>query len=266
LGLVIGDVTDKGIPAALVMTATRTMLRTAARETTSPGEVLARVNDLLYEEIPAKMFVTCFYAILDPASGHISYANAGHDLPYCRQKEGVSELWATGMPLGLMPGSCYDEHEITVAPGENLLFYTDGLVEAHNPNHEMFSFPRLKTLLAAYPDGTSLIDLLLNELKSFTGEGWEQEDDVTLVTLQRAISSEQCHDDSVLHETIPSDKLGRVISLDTLGSFGMIPVGELLGGILTDRIGPALVFIVFGLFNLINVLIPLLVREVRELE
>ena len=197
LGLVIGDVTDKGIPAALVMTATRTMLRTAARETTSPGEVLARVNDLLYEEIPAKMFVTCFYAILDPNSGHISYANAGHDLPYCRQKEGISELWATGMPLGLMPGSCYDEHEITVAPGENLLFYTDGLVEAHNPNHEMFSFPRLKTLLAAHPDGTSLVDFLLNELKSFTGEGWEQEDDVTLVTLQRAISSEQCHDDSV---------------------------------------------------------------------
>ena len=71
---------------------------------------------------------------------------------------------------------------------------------------------------------------------------------------------------TVLHETIPSDKLGRVISLDTLGSFGMIPVGELLGGILTDRIGPALVFIVFGLFNLVNVLIPLLVREVRELE
>ena len=204
LGLVIGDVTDKGIPAALVMTATRTMLRTAASETTSPGQVLARVNDLLYEEIPAKMFVTCFYAILDPESGKICYANAGHDLPYRRQQEGVSELWATGMPLGLMPGSCYDEHEITVAPGENLLFYTDGLVEAHNPEYEMFSFPRLKTLLEAHDDGTSLIDLLLSELKSFTGEGWEQEDDVTLVTLQRAILSEHYHDDSVQLRCIPS--------------------------------------------------------------
>ncbi len=71
---------------------------------------------------------------------------------------------------------------------------------------------------------------------------------------------------TVLHETIPSDKLGRVISLDTLGSFAMIPVGEALGGIMTDRIGPAMVFIVFGLFNLANVMIPLLVREVRELE
>lgn len=197
LGLVIGDVTDKGIPAALVMTATRTMLRTAAQESASPGEVLARVNDLLYAEIPPKMFVTCFYAILDPSSGRISYANAGHDLPYCRRKKDVSELWATGMPLGLMPDSRYDEHEITVAPGENLLFYTDGLVEAHNPRHEMFSFPRLKTLLTAHPDGTSLIDLLLNELKSFTGEGWEQEDDVTLIALQRATSPEQCSDDNV---------------------------------------------------------------------
>ncbi|HEX6483123.1 MAG TPA: MFS transporter [Ktedonobacteraceae bacterium] len=71
---------------------------------------------------------------------------------------------------------------------------------------------------------------------------------------------------TILHETIPSNKLGRVISLDTLGSFGMIPVGELLGGILTDRIGPALVFIVFSLFNLVNGMIPLLFREVRELE
>lgn len=206
LGLIIGDVTDKGIPAALVMTATRTMLRTAAQQTTSPNEVLAQVNNLLYEEIPPKMFVTCFYAILDPASGHISYANAGHDLPYRRQQEGISELWATGMPLGLMPGSCYDEHEIIVAPGENLLFYTDGLVEAHNPNHEMFSFPRLKTLLAAHHDGTSLIDLLLRELRSFTGEGWEQEDDVTLLTLQRAASSEQCSSDSSRYP-LPAGKL-----------------------------------------------------------
>ncbi|HJT59347.1 MAG TPA: GAF domain-containing SpoIIE family protein phosphatase [Ktedonobacteraceae bacterium] len=208
LGLVIGDVTDKGIPAALVMTATRTMLRTVAQEKTSPSEVLARVNDLLYEEIPPKMFVTCFYAILDPGSGHISYANAGHDLPYRRQQEGISELRATGMPLGLMPGSCYDEHEIILAPGENLLFYTDGLVEAHNPNHEMFSFPRLKILLTAHADGTSLIDMLLRELQSFTGEGWEQEDDVTLMTLQRVAPSEQCSGDTSRYP-LPAGKLAE---------------------------------------------------------
>jgi serine phosphatase RsbU (regulator of sigma subunit) len=185
LGLVIGDVAGKGIPAALVMTATRTMIRTAAQETASPGEVFARANELLYAEIPSRMFVTCFYAILDPTSGLMRYSNAGHDLPYRRCKDGVSELWATGMPLGLMSGSLYEEHEVTIASGESLLFYTDGLVEAHNPRREMFGFPRLKTLLQEHSDGSSLFNLLLSELKSFTGEAWEQEDDITMVTLQR---------------------------------------------------------------------------------
>ena len=84
----------------------------------------------------------------------------------------------------MMPGSSYEEHEVTLVPGESLLFYSDGLVEAHNPGGEMFGLPRLQTLLEQHTDGASLIDVLLGELKSFTGEGWEQEDDVTLVTLQ----------------------------------------------------------------------------------
>ncbi|TMD61573.1 MAG: HAMP domain-containing protein [Chloroflexi bacterium] len=185
LGIVIGDVTDKGIPAALIMATTCTMLRTAAQATDSPGAVLARVNDLLYAETPSRMFVTCFYAILDPASGRMCYANAGHDLPYRRQANEVGELHARGMPLGLMPAMVYEEQEVILAPGEYILFYSDGLVEAHNPGREMFGFPRLKTLLAEHADWASLIDYLLNELKGFTGEAWEQEDDVTLVTLQR---------------------------------------------------------------------------------
>jgi serine phosphatase RsbU (regulator of sigma subunit) len=186
LGIVIGDVTDKGVPAALVMATTHTMLRAVAQMQVSPGEVLARVNELLYAEIPPNMFVTCFYAILDPVSGQVSYANAGHDLPYRRLNGNVSEIWAAGMPLGIMPDMQYDGHEVTIAPGESLLFYTDGLVEAHNPTREMFSFPRLKTVMASHADGTSLIDVLLDELERFTGEGWEQEDDVTMVLLQRS--------------------------------------------------------------------------------
>jgi serine phosphatase RsbU (regulator of sigma subunit) len=185
LGLVIGDVTDKGMPAALVMASTRSMLRAAAQATDSPGEVLARVNDLLYADIPEKMFVTCFYAILDPASGTLRYANAGHDLPYRQHRGSACELRATGMPLGLMPGMRYEEQEVILAPDENVLFYTDGLVEAHDSGREMFGFPRLQTLLAEHSHGTSLIDFLLTELKGFTGEGWEQEDDMTLLTLQR---------------------------------------------------------------------------------
>ena len=131
------------------------------------------------------MFVTCFYALLDPGSGRLRYANAGHEPPYRQQQSEVSELWATGMPLGLMPGSCYEEQEATLAPGERLLFYSDGLVEAHSPGREMFGFPRLQKLLEAHPDAPSLIGFLLGELQRFTGEGWEQEDDVTLLLLQR---------------------------------------------------------------------------------
>src|SRR5262249_19522758 len=102
LGIVIGDVTDKGVPAALVMATTRSILRSAAQTTASPGKVLEQTNNLLYPDIPAKMFVTCLYAILDPHSGHLCYANAGHDLPYRRYGDTVCELRATGMPLGLM--------------------------------------------------------------------------------------------------------------------------------------------------------------------
>ncbi len=185
LGIVIGDVTDKGVPAALVMATTRSILRSAAQSLTSPGAALQRTNDLLHTDIPPKMFVTCLYAILDPSSGRLWYANAGHDLPFQRREGGVCELRATGMPLGLMPGMHYEERETTVRPGDSILFYSDGLVEAHNPRREMFGFPHLAELVGAHTRDTPLIDFLLSELATFTGEGWEQEDDVTLVTLQR---------------------------------------------------------------------------------
>jgi len=185
LGIVIGDATDKGVSAALLMATTCTMLRTATRGTASPGEVLARVNDLLATTIPTGVFVTCFYAMLDPGSGRLSYANAGHDLPYLRHEEKVSELYATGMPLGLMPGTQYEEKETTLAHGDNLLLYSDVLVEAHNPQRDMFSFSYLMALLQEDVAGRELIDFLLSKLAAFTGPGWEQEDDVTLVTLQR---------------------------------------------------------------------------------
>jgi len=184
-GLVIGDATDKGVPAALLMASVRSMIRAAALLMDAPGEVLAHVNDLLYADTPTRMFVTCFYALLDPQSGCLRYANAGQDLPYRRRRDGVSELWATGMPLGMMPGTRYEEHEVIIAPGESLLFYSDGLVEAHNPGREMFDTSRLKATLEAHAAEASLIDVLLKALRRFTGEGWEQEDDVTLVTLRR---------------------------------------------------------------------------------
>ena len=185
LGIVIGDVTGKGIPAALLMATVHTMLRTAVQGMTSPGEILARVNELLAAEIPPGMFVTCFFALLDPRSGHLHYANAGHEPPYRQHDGNAAELWATGMPLGMLPSTRYEEHEITLAPGDRLLFYSDGLVEAHNPGNEMFGFPRLQQLLGDQSSTAPLIDVLLDELQRFTGDGWEQEDDVTMLTLQR---------------------------------------------------------------------------------
>jgi serine phosphatase RsbU (regulator of sigma subunit)/predicted ester cyclase len=186
LGMVVGDATGHGVPAALVMSTTCGMLRAVALSVNSPGEVLKRVNDALSVRIPQNMFVTCFYGVLEPSSGSFTYANAGHDLPYVRRAGDAEELMARGMPLGLMPGMRYEEKEVVLEVGEAALFYSDGLVEAHNPEGEMFGFPRLRALLAEHAEGEALVDFLVEELYSFTGEGWEQEDDITLVTLQRA--------------------------------------------------------------------------------
>jgi len=189
LGLVVGDATGKGVPAALVMASARSMLRAVAQASESPGDVLGRVNDSLVTDIPSNMFVTCFYSILDPKSGHLTYANAGHDLPYVRRRgSDAEELRARGMPLGLMQGMSYEEKEIVLDAGEAALFYSDGLVEAHDPKGEMFSFPRLRALITEHGEKRSLEDLLLEELHSFTGDGWEQEDDITLLTLRRSAS------------------------------------------------------------------------------
>jgi serine phosphatase RsbU (regulator of sigma subunit) len=133
------------------------------------------------------MFVTCFYAILDPKSGSLTYANAGHDLPYLRRRGGgCEEVRARGMPLGLMPGMGYEQKEIVLEEGEVAFFYTDGLVEAHDQRGEMFGFPRLRELVAEHGEAGSLEEALLEELYSFVGEGWEQEDDITLLTLKRS--------------------------------------------------------------------------------
>jgi serine phosphatase RsbU (regulator of sigma subunit) len=189
VGVVVGDATGKGVPAALVMASARSMLRAVAQTSNSPGDVLRRVNDPLVTDIPPNMFVTCFYAILEPMSGSLTYANAGHDLPYLDRNGEAEELRATGMPLGLMPGMGYEEKQTILEAGQAALLYSDGLVEAHDPKGEMFSFPRLRALVAEHAaEERSLGDFLMEELFSFVGEGWEQEDDITLLTLRRFAS------------------------------------------------------------------------------
>src|ERR671921_1770592 len=190
VGVVVGDATGKGIPAALVAEATSHMLRVVAQAfgSTSPGEVLSRVNQTLLARIPQNMFVTSFYAILDPQKCTLSYANAGHNLPYLYHGGHAQELRARGMPLGLMPDMGYEEKETTLESGDGALLYSDGLVEAHDPTGEMFGFPRVRAHVAERGEERSLGEFLMEELYSFVGDGWEQEDDITLLTLRRSAS------------------------------------------------------------------------------
>jgi len=119
----------------------------------------------------------------------LSYANAGHTLPCCKRhnEDQADELRARGMPLGLMPGMSYEQKETTLVPRDAVLLCTDGLVEAHDPQGEMFGTPRLRSLLSERSDaGRGLSATLMKELERFTGQGREQEDDITLLTLERS--------------------------------------------------------------------------------
>jgi len=188
--LIIGDVSGKGIPAALVMANTQSVLRAVAqRAGIPPSQALEEANDVLYTYLPPNMFATCFYAVLEPTEGWLRYANAGHNLPCCWHEGIVTKLGARGMPLGLLPGMDYEEKQTVLAPGDGVLLYSDGLIEAHDPRREMFGTLRMEEFVRAHPGGATLIDSLLAELGQFTGEAWEQEDDIALLTLQRFRSS-----------------------------------------------------------------------------
>ena len=187
VGIVCGDVTDKGVPAALIMAKTHSILRADAPRLVSPGAVLARANSLLAAEMPPNMFVTCLYAVLNPTTGQLRFANAGHPLPYRRRAGGgVDELRATGMPLGLLDGMEYEESETVLEAGESILLHSDGIAEAHNAERVMFGFPRLAELVGEGPAGQELIDEVLDQLNGFVGSEAEQEDDITLVTVSRS--------------------------------------------------------------------------------
>ena len=188
--LIIGDVSGKGIPAALVMANTQSVLRAVAqRAGIPPSQALEEANDVLYTHLPPNMFATCFYAVLEPTEGWLRYANAGHNLPCCWHEGIVTKLRARGMPLGLLPGMDYEEKQTALAPGDGVLLYSDGLIEAHDPRREMFGTLRMEEFVRAHRGGATLIDSLLAELEQFTGEAWEQEDDIALLTLQRFRSS-----------------------------------------------------------------------------
>jgi serine phosphatase RsbU (regulator of sigma subunit) len=187
VGIAIGDVTDKGVPAALLMATTQALLRADAPRLMLPSALLQRVNDVLVPNVPSKMFVTCLYIVLDTETGRMSFANADHPLPYVSNEDGVQELRATGMPLGLLPEMEYEEEDAALVSGERILLHSDGLAEAHKRAREMFGFSRLVKVIENCSPNEDLIRALLDELDRFTGAEWEQEDDITLVTLTRSL-------------------------------------------------------------------------------
>ncbi len=190
LGVIIGDVTDKGVPAALVMATCRSMLRAAALRLDSPSAVLADVNDALVPEIPPAMFMTCLYVIIDTTAGEVVFANAGHNLPYVRTADGVIELRATGMPLGLMPGMSYDDKTYRLESGDLMVLTSDGITEAHSAEGEMYGFSRLMGRVAASSKNDDMVNTLVGDLEKWTGSDAEQEDDITLVVVRRTASAE----------------------------------------------------------------------------
>lgn len=232
LGVVIGDVTDKGVPAALVMATCRSMLRAAALRLDSPSSVLADVNEALVPEIPPAMFVTCLYVIIDTTAGEIVFANAGHNLPYVRSSEGVIELRATGMPLGLMPGMTYDEKTHRLEDGDLMVLTSDGITEAHSPEGEMYGFSRLIGRVAGRAKNDDMVTALVGDLEKWTGPGAEQEDDITLVVVRKGRSAEGSatvfrpdEDDRVLVDfSVPSIEGNERIAIDEV-SAAVAPLG-----------------------------------------
>jgi serine phosphatase RsbU (regulator of sigma subunit) len=182
-GIAIGDVSGKGIPAALQMAVVRTIFRIEARRRIFPAETLTRVNQALQTEMPQGGMVTLLYAFVDPIEGKMHYANAGHNYPVMINGH-VEELKLAGLPLGVDDDTEYDEREVVVEAGSSIVFYTDGVVEAMNGQGEMFTFERLFDVLdrhQALPP-KDLVHRIMDEVQAFTGAA-PQADDITVVVL-----------------------------------------------------------------------------------
>ncbi len=187
LSVVMADVSGKGVPAAFFMAIARTVMRAAAARHPTPGPCLEEVNDAICEQNPQDLFVTLFYGILDPGTGEFVYANAGHNPPFVVKRPGdVEALPMTGgMAVGVMPGLPYSEDAMTMAPGDTMFLYTDGITEAMNVDEEEFTEARLEAVLA---DGHALpVDAVLTTVTSAVVEfvaGAEQSDDITCIVLR----------------------------------------------------------------------------------
>ena len=192
MGLAIADVSGKGVPAALFMMSSRTLLKGTAIGGGGPAEVVAQVNDLLYEQNEAAMFVTVLYAVYDPERSELTYACAGHDPPLVVHPDGSStSLPLTGgLALGVVPQFDFGENTVSLAPGDTVVLYTDGVTEAMNGKDEQFGLDRLRETFASHPpaDVKGAISTIFDAVSDFAGDT-PQSDDVTCVALHRGGSA-----------------------------------------------------------------------------
>ena len=192
IGLAVADVSDKGVPAALFMMSSRTLLKGAAIGLALPGEVLREVNDLLLEDNEGGMFVTVLYAVFDPSSRELTYANGGHNSPLLVHADGTSGLLplTDGIALGVAPDLSYKRNTVTLSPGDTVIFYTDGVTEAMNAEEEQFGLDPLSEFFQTNPprDPEETTATVFEAINAFAGET-PQSDDITCLVLY-------CNEDS----------------------------------------------------------------------
>ncbi len=182
----VGDVSGKGVPAALFMAVTQTLIKATARQGLPLGELMSRLNDELCENNEASMFVTLFVAILNVNTGEVEFSNGGHNLPFLLSpNKGPEQLPRTrGMGLGVAEGVAFQTSSFGMQPGQALVMYTDGISEAHNPASELYTEERMRRFFAGQSDlrPRSLVENLLGEVRAFEAGG-PQADDITALVL-----------------------------------------------------------------------------------
>ena len=188
IGLVMADVSGKGVPAAFFMAVARTNLNALAVTASGPADCLQRTNDVLLTQNPMDLFVTVFYAVFDPATGSLAYANGGHNPPLIRRANGTVEMLtaASGLVLGMFPAT-YEQDTAQLAPGDTLVLYTDGVTEAFNVDVQMYEEARLVERVRADGGGSAktLVASIFDSVIGFSGAA-PQSDDITVAVLSWA--------------------------------------------------------------------------------
>ena len=188
IGLVVADVSDKGIPASMFMMSSRTALKGAAIGVREPEMVLTEVNNQLQQDNPTFMFVTLIYALFNPDSGSLTYSIAGHDPPLLVSADGaVTELPLTkGVALGIAPDVVYTQETVTLEPGDTVVLFTDGVTEAMNADNQQFGLNRLTEVFEGNPPPSAAAanEAVFEHVRNFAGDA-PQSDDITCLTLRR---------------------------------------------------------------------------------